>query len=132
MNIKKIALNKYIEFSNYEGSQHIAKEHSIFRVLQLIKKEKPKNILEIGLGIGTIYSSVRSFSEEINYYGTETNEFCLNSLKKNLPKHFFSKLRILESVEDITSNIKFDIILRSRHDIYFKEKAKLFFNKNCV
>ena len=40
MKINKIAKKKYLEFSKYEGSQHIAKEHSIFRILELIKNNQ--------------------------------------------------------------------------------------------
>ncbi|TXD49122.1 methyltransferase [Polaribacter sp. IC073] len=118
MSIKKISLEKYIEYSNYEGSQHIAKEHSIFRILQVIKKEKAKNVLEIGLGIGTIYSAVREFSKEIKYFGTENNDFCLKSLEKNLSDSYNS-LIIYESIEDVHFKDKIDVVIVDGKDRYF-------------
>ena len=67
MNLKQIALNTYIEFSNYEGSQHIASEFSIYKTIEIIKKNNVKNILELGLGIGTIPSAVNLPFNEIEY-----------------------------------------------------------------
>ena len=87
--LRTIARKKYLEFSSFEGSQHIATEHAIFRILENIKTNNSKNILEIGLGIGTIFSSVYYINNNINYSGTEDNTFCLNSLKKNLKELTF-------------------------------------------
>lgn len=109
-NISKIAISKYIEYSKYEGSQHIAKEHSIYRVLECIKKNKCESILEVGLGIGTIYSSVYNYNQKLKYTGTENNDFCLKSLKENL-KESYNHLVVFPNIESIPKNKKFDIVI---------------------
>lgn len=108
-NIKKLANQKYIEFSNFDGSQHIATEHAIYRILENIKINKTRSILEIGLGIGTIFSSVFDYDNTIKYYGTENNDFCLNSLRENLNQSYNS-LNILKEIKFI-QNEKFDLII---------------------
>ncbi|WP_159947786.1 hypothetical protein [Polaribacter septentrionalilitoris] len=118
MNIKRIAKDKYIEFSKYEGSQHIATEHAIYRILSLVKKQKAKNVLEVGLGIGTIYSAVREYSKDIIYYGTEKNDFCLKSLKLNLAKKYYD-LVIYNSIQEIRFNNKLDIVIVDGKDESF-------------
>ena len=110
MTIGSIAKQKYIEYSKYEGSQHIAKEHSIYRIIEVINKNSAICVLEVGLGIGTIYSAVYKFNPKIIYYGTENNEFCLNSLKKNLKKSYES-LNLYDSVQTLPENVKFDIVI---------------------
>ena len=105
-NINEIAKKKYIEYSKYEGSQHIAKEHSIYRILECIKKNKCESILEVGLGIGTIYSSVYNYNQKLKYTGTENNDFCLKSLKKNLNESY-NHLVVFPNIESIPKNKKF-------------------------
>jgi protein-L-isoaspartate O-methyltransferase len=124
MNLKKIALEKYIEFSQYEGSQHIAKEHSVYRILQLLKNEKAKNVLEVGLGIGTIYSAVRKYDKNITYFGTENNVFCLKSLKINLSGDYNS-LVIYNSIEGVSFNNKLDVVIVDGKDKSFNSVKKI-------
>jgi len=109
-NISEIAKRKYIEYSNYEGSQHIAKEHSIYRILECVKNNKCDSVLEVGLGIGTIYSAVHEFNPNLKYVGTEANEFCLNSLKTNL-KESHNHLEIYDNIEAIPKDESFDIVV---------------------
>ena len=109
MNLKQIALNTYIEFSNYEGSQHIASEFSIYKTIEIIKKNNVKNILELGLGIGTIPSAVNaSFGNMINYTGTESNAFCLESLKRNLN---FNSVKVYSSLNEIKVKQKQELVI---------------------
>ncbi|OIQ22717.1 methyltransferase [Lacinutrix sp. MedPE-SW] len=108
--ISKIAKRKYIEYSKYEGSQHIAKEHSIYRILECIKNNKCESVLEVGLGIGTIFSAVYEFNPNLKYVGTENNDFCLNSLKTNL-KDSYNHLEIHANIEAIPKTEKFDVVI---------------------
>ncbi len=107
--VKQLAKQKYLEFSAYDGSQHIASEHAIYRVLENIKNNKCKDILEIGLGIGTMYSAAYNLYPSINYFGTENNEFCLNSLRYNLSSSY-EKLNLLSNITEV-ENEKFDLII---------------------
>lgn len=110
MSIKRIAKRKYLEFSAYYGSQHIATEHALLRILELIKKNKVENILELGLGIGTIYSTVKEFKPKVIYNGTEDNDFCLNSLKENL-KEEYQSLHLYPNLKSIKASKKFDLVI---------------------
>lgn len=53
-NIENIAKSTYLQFLKFEDSQHIGIEHAIYRILENIKINKSKKVLEIGLGISTI------------------------------------------------------------------------------
>ena len=121
--IKEIAKIKYIEYSKYEGSKHIAKEHSIYRILECIKNNKCESILEVGLGIGTIYSAVYEFNPNLKYIGTEDNDFCLNSLKTNL-KQSYNNLEICSDIESIPDTSKFDIVVIDGKDDTLKSIKK--------
>lgn len=127
--LRKIAQKKYLEFSSFEGSQHIATEHAIYRILENIKINNSKNILEIGLGIGTIFGSVYYLNKSINYSGTEDNTFCLNSLKENL-KESYKDLNVFNSITSI-NNKKFDLIIIDGKDESIDILPSLTEN-NCV
>ena len=128
-NLKKIAQKKYLEFSTYEGSQHIATEHAIYRILENIKLNNSKNILEIGLGIGTIYSSVYVLNDKIHYTGTENNDFCLNSLRNNL-KNSYHSLNIYDNIFSIKDR-DFDLIIIDGKDESI-ETLSVLAKDNCV
>lgn len=119
MNIKALANKTYIEYSSLEGSQHIASEHAIFRVLEICKKFKCKNVLELGLGIGTVFAAINKFNPTISYVGTEENEFCLTSLKKNL-KNQYKDLKIYKNLTAIDKNNLFDLIIVDGKDSSIK------------
>ena len=130
MGIRNIAKRKYIEYSKYEGSQHIAKEHSIYRIIEIINKNSVKCVLEVGLGIGTIYSAVYEFNSSIKYYGTENNDFCLNSLKRNLKKSY-ENLNLYSSISELPKELKFDVVVVDGKDESLRE-VKSNLTKNAV
>ena len=107
--LKQSALNTYLEFSSFEGSQHIASQFAIYKTLQIIRKNNVKNILEIGLGIGTLPSAVLNyFGSEISYTGTEDNEFCLKSLKKHLKSQ---RIEIFLNLNELNLEKKYDLLI---------------------
>jgi hypothetical protein len=129
MTLKQIAFNKYIEFSNYEGSQHIASEFSIYKILDIIKNNKVKNILEVGLGIGTIPSSViKCFGNNINYTGTEANAFCLENLNKNLN---FNSIKVYPSLNEVDFEQKQELVIIDGKDDELNKVSKLI-SKNGI
>jgi len=107
--LKNVANNKYLEFSKYEGSQHIASEFSIYHILRVIEDNDVKKILEIGLGIGTVPSAVfQCFRESVEYSGTEANKFCLESLKHNLKGE---SIKVYNDINTADLTQKFDLII---------------------
>jgi hypothetical protein len=113
MNYKENAADTYKKFSALEGNQHIAGDYAIEKILELIKDFKIKNILEIGLGIGSIVDAVLNFSKvnnlKINYYGTEANEFCLEALKKNVTD--LDEIHLFPDLEFLKTEAKFDLVI---------------------
>ena len=99
-------------FSRKNGSQHIATEYALRGIEELIQKNKIKVVFEFGIGIGTIPYLCAVLDKNINYYGTESNDFCINELNKNL-ENVKNNLKFthLNNFEDFDENIKFDLII---------------------
>lgn len=104
----------YKKFSMAEGNQHIASLFALKKILDILKLNKPKNILEIGLGIGSVSFTILEYCKrneiEINYFGTEANEFCLKQLPLNLGNHI-EKIILHNSIDEINEELKFDLII---------------------
>lgn len=114
MNLANIAKNNYLKFSSFEGSQHIASEFAIFRLLEITRKFKISSVLEVGLGIGSISDTIltNTIKEKMIYVGTESNLFCLESLKKNLNKNAYDSLIIVPSIDKVIELRKqFDLVI---------------------
>ncbi|MEQ3657261.1 MAG: hypothetical protein ABNH00_15435 [Dokdonia sp.] len=95
MTVKEHATSSYITFSGYEGSQHIAGQYAMAKILEMAVTFRVKHILEIGLGIGTLPYLIMEYHKELSsYVGSETNEFCLAALRKNLPEPMFERLNV--------------------------------------
>jgi hypothetical protein len=114
MGVKNTAIQTYKYFSGLEGNQHIASEFALKKVIGIIDRYKIKNVLELGLGIGSISYCILDFSKEVNaklkYIGTESNEFCLEVLPKYLKDHFH-KIQIFDNLNNVISKEKFDLII---------------------
>ena len=122
----------YKMFCGFEGSEFIASEFALEVILKLIEKYNITNVLELGLGIGSISDTVLKYSKnksrKINYVGTEKNEFCLEALKKNVENYneieLFSELNLIK-------NKKFQLIIVDGYDDTLKEIVK-FCDKNTI
>jgi hypothetical protein len=112
MNNKELAVQNYKIFCSHEGSQYIASEFALEIILNLIQKFNVKSILELGLGIGSISDTVLQYadsnSHEINYVGTEKNDFCLAALPKNVTN--FNRIGLYAELSEI-ANQSFDLII---------------------
>ncbi len=100
-------------FCEADGNQHIASEYAIEKIIGLVKKFRVKRILEVGLGIGSISGillAVNRNKPDIDYVGTEANDFCLNALPQNL-KEDYRRLRIVSDLTEISADKKFDLII---------------------
>ncbi len=112
MNLRNFSKKQYRKFSEANGSEFIASEYALFKVLRLIKTFKTKTILEAGVGIGTISDSIlkAGFDFELKLYGTESVEFCLQEIPGNLGKDF-KKLNLFPDIQALPSSAKFDLII---------------------
>ena len=134
MNVKKATREYYKYFSNQEGNEHIAGVFAIETILNLTSIYKSKNILELGLGIGSVSYSIIDFLTQknisFNYYGTENNAFCLQELPKNLKDNFY-KINLYKEFKDLESNLVFDFIIIDGSDDSL-QKIKDFVSKRAV
>jgi len=114
MTNQQYAEKYYKVFSKAEGNQHIASLFAIKKVLDIIELNQPKNILEIGLGIGGFCYSIVEYLDKdkkaYNYYGTEKNEFCLSQLPINMGVKY-KKLHILKDISEVDKNKKYDLVI---------------------
>lgn len=132
MKNKQLVIENYKRFCALEGSDYIASEFALYTIIRLIDTFTVKNILEIGLGIGAICDTVLKYSQlnnyEICYDGTEKNEFCLNSLKKNVKNY-----NLFNLYSDISTiiNKKYDLIIIDGYDDNF-EIIQSFANERAI
>jgi hypothetical protein len=135
MGVQNIAIETYRYFSGLEGNQHIASEFALKKVIEIIKNHEIKNVLELGLGIGSISYSVLEFSKRkvipINYIGTESNAFCLGVLPKYLKEHF-KKIQIFESLKEVSRLEKFDLVIVDGKDEKLKKIEKIILNRGLI
>lgn len=114
MKLNKIAEAGYRKFSNAEGCDYIAGEFAMKTVLNLIDTFNVIDVLELGLGIGSMSDTVLNYGNEvgknINYTGTEANAFCLTQLPLNLTENY-KKIKLLKDASQINLNSKFDLII---------------------
>ena len=111
---QNIEIETYKYFSNLEGNQHIASEFALKKIIDIVKNYNVKNVLELGLGIGSISYGILEFSMEydkhIKYIGTESNGFCLEVLPKYL-KNKYDKIQIFGELNEVPDDEKFDLII---------------------
>lgn len=128
MKEKKIAKETYEHFSKLEGNDYIAFEFALYSVLRIINKYKIQNVLEIGLGIGSISYAVLKYSEmrnsKIEYFGTEDNEFCLKQLPLSLEK-YFSELNLFNKIDLINQEKIFKMIIVDGSDNQLQKIQRL-------
>lgn len=114
MNTNNIAEAGYRKFSKADGCDYIAGEFALKTILNLIVKFDVKEILELGLGIGsisdTVFSYANEYNKEISYTGTEANDFCRSQLPLNLNGNF-EKVKLFNNVSEVDSSSKYDLII---------------------
>lgn len=103
-------LRLYQYFCSAEGSQNIASEYAIQKLQDLVTKLEVKNVLEVGLGIGSIAGTLLKLNKKLSYSGTETNDLCLKALPKNLSKNY-ERLVIYPDLLTVPDNILFKLII---------------------
>jgi len=118
----KLVAENYKRFCAFEGSEYIASEFALDVILKIIDTYKVTEILEFGLGIGSISDTVLKYAKSnnrtIRYVGTEKNEFCLNALKNCVED--FHKIELYSELKEVKSQ-KFDFIIIDGYDDTLKE-----------
>lgn len=114
MKLKSFTHNEFRRYCEAEGSEYIVSEFALFQILKIIKKYKIQNILEVGIGIGTISGSILKYSRleklTVNISGTETNSFCLNQIPLNL-KDDYKNLKVFRNLKDLKVDEQFELIV---------------------
>ncbi|SHG58941.1 hypothetical protein [Flavobacterium johnsoniae] len=132
MNIKKIASENYKKFCFYEGSDYIASEFALETLLKLITVFNIKSVLEVGLGIGSVADTILHLEQKqssgIDYYGTETNEFCLNALRKNVTH--YEKIKLFPDIKEVPER-KFELFIIDGSDDSLKV-IKKYTNRSSI
>lgn len=113
MGQEDIAITNYKRFCTLEGSDYIASEFALSTILRIIKEFNVSNILELGLGIGSVSDTILKFSKisnfTIKYFGTEKNEFSLKVLPQNVKD--YNKIHIYSELNQIKKKILILLLL---------------------
>ncbi len=116
---RELAVQHYRRFAGCDGNQHIASEFALEQLLLVVRRWRPRDVLEIGLGIGSISYSVMSgyrlHGQGVRYCGTERNPFCLSELRRNLGE-LFPKLEVFPDVTSIPAARRFDLVIVDGQD----------------
>lgn len=114
MSIQSFSSEQYKKYCLAPGSDYIVSEFALYQILNLINLYSFRNILEIGLGIGTISDSIIKYSQKrhlkIECSGTENVTFCLNQLPLNLGKNLID-LKLYADIGEIEKCNQFDLII---------------------
>ena len=107
-----IAKRIHQQFIGKSGSGRIASEFSLLQLSRLIRLRKPKRVLEIGSGIGTVSQLVLAHAERVEHlFSIEENEFCRSAIKKNLTVHGLQIWSLLNSQKELPTDLTFDLII---------------------
>ena len=75
------------EFKRKPGSGRIASEFSLYHLSRLIRLRRPKVVLEIGSGIGTVSQLVLAHPERVQtLFSIEQEPFCRAAINENLTR----------------------------------------------
>ncbi len=100
----------YKKFSAASGNKHIASEYALVKLQELIGKFNIQNVLEVGLGIGSIAGTLLELNKKIRYSGTENNNFCLQALPVNLASNY-DRLKIYPDLATIPVKEIYELII---------------------
>lgn len=97
-----LAREVYTRFKQYPGSQHIATEFALGHLSALMRLAQPKSVLEIGAGIGTQTYLLAAHPQRPSVIvATETNDFCIDQLGKNIPTDLGRRFVLVTGDEEI-------------------------------
>ena len=117
--LNQLAEASYKHFARCDGNQHIASEYALGHVLEVIRHWSVQDILEVGLGIGSVSYTVLLASrrnllrQPIRYCGTEKNDFCLQQLQQNLGLDW---IEVFPDLGGLPEQRRFDLIIIDGQD----------------
>jgi len=96
-------------FSRQAGSENIAGIVTLENMSEICQEIKPKRILEMGGGIGTISYALLKFSDAfVDIY--EHNEFCRGKLKENLAE-FNGRYQVIDDYRILPPERVYDLMI---------------------
>jgi protein-L-isoaspartate O-methyltransferase len=102
----------HARFLEYPGSNHIAGRSALAYLSALLNQTKPKAVLELGAGIGTMTEILLGHPSRIErIVSTENNAFCLASLKKNQANPAEPRLLVATKEGDVPRDVVFDLLI---------------------
>lgn len=114
MKLEEFTHQEYKRYCLAEGSKHIVSEFALLKILKLIKRYEVKNILEVGVGIGTISGSILKYARlenlSLKVSGTEANPFCLSQIPKNLNSDY-DQLQLYRDVRNLPAEEPYEFII---------------------
>ena len=100
------------QFKRKPGSGRIASQVSLYHLSRLISLRKPKVVLEVGSGIGTVSQLVLAHPAKVQaLLSIEQEPFCRASLSKNLTVQEWQKWVLFHSLSELPKNLRFDLII---------------------
>lgn len=110
MDISQSAQQLHKKFLSMKGSEYIATPVSIQAILDIVQKKKPKRVLEMGAGIGTLSYTILATSKEVEVDLYEDNEFCQTALKNNL-EDFSGRFTLIPDYKTLPPHKEYDLFL---------------------
>ncbi len=96
-------------FKNKTGSNEIAGMVTLREVIRFCREHKPRAVLELGGGIGTIsYAVLSNCDATMDIY--EHNDFCIGALNENL-KEYKERFAIIPSYLSLPPRREYDLII---------------------
>ena len=94
----------YEKYKKMPGSQHIATDRALAYLSACLTIFKPKTVLELGSGIGTMTDAMLMHPYRPNLlYAIEQNNFCQNALRSNLSHHDRSCWQLITTIEELSA-----------------------------
>jgi hypothetical protein len=112
MSIEQLARDIYSEFKSKPESHHIASEFALVGLAKLVAEIKPKTVLEVGAGIGTITKMLLQHpNRPVQLVVTEAHPVCLAELQNNLRETSLTGYQLVKTAADLKSNQTFDLVI---------------------
>jgi len=101
---ERFAKEVYERFRAKPGSARIASAFALAYLAALLRERKPRSVLELGAGIGTVTWALLAHPAGVErVVATEDVPFCLDQLEHNLDQEMKNRLHIITKSEEFAS-----------------------------